>query len=404
LERARSLGWEPRREIQTYDDLARFGFFEDEWLRGGPVRRWVPQGLADRPVYVFETGGSTGVPKGAMLTHGNMLANLQQVSAWMGKDFVEGREIVVTPLPLYHVFALTVNLLTFVKWGAHDVLIANPRDLPNVVKALKSVRFTVISGVNTLFRALLDFPGFAAVDVTGLKAALGGGMPVQRTVAERWQTVTTKPLIEGYGLTEASPLVTANPLDVGYTGSIGMPVPSTDISIRDEGGAELPVNETGELYVRGPQVMKGYWQRPEETAKVLTPDGWLRTGDMGYVDERGYVKLTDRKKDMIIVSGFKVFPNEIEEVVMSHPGVREAACIPVDDEHTGQAVKIVVYRSDPSLTAEQLIRFCEHRLTPYKVPKHVQWTSEPLPKNPVGKVLRRLVREAAEREGAPSSA
>jgi long-chain acyl-CoA synthetase len=370
-------------------------------------RRHALQPVATAPgdvAFLQYTGGTTGVPKGAMLTHGNMLANLQQVSAWMGKDFVEGREIVVTPLPLYHVFALTVNLLTFVKWGAHDVLIANPRDLPNVVKALKSVRFTVISGVNTLFRALLDFPGFAAVDVTGLKAALGGGMPVQRTVAERWQTVTTKPLIEGYGLTEASPLVTANPLDVGYTGSIGMPVPSTDISIRDEGGAELPVNETGELYVRGPQVMKGYWQRPEETAKVLTPDGWLRTGDMGYVDERGYVKLTDRKKDMIIVSGFKVFPNEIEEVVMSHPGVREAACIPVDDEHTGQAVKIVVYRSDPSLAAEQLIRFCEHRLTPYKVPKHVQWTSEPLPKNPVGKVLRRLVREAAEREGAPSSA
>jgi long-chain acyl-CoA synthetase len=359
----------------------------------------------DDIAFLQYTGGTTGVPKGAMLTHGNLLANLQQVSAWMGKDFVEGREIVVTPLPLYHVFALTVNLLTFVKWGGYDVLIANPRDLPSVVKTLKSVPFSVISGVNTLFRALLERPEFAAIDMRALKVAIGGGMPVQRAVAEQWQAITHRPLVEGYGLTEASPIVTANPIGgVGYTGSIGMPLPSTDIGIRDESGAELPLGETGELYVRGPQVMKGYWQRPAETTQAMTPDGWLRTGDMGYVDERGYVKLTDRKKDMIIVSGFKVFPNEVEEVVMSHPGVREAACIATRDEHTGQAVKVVVYRSDPALTAAELIAYCRERLTPYKVPKYVEWASEPLPKNPVGKVLRRLVREAAEGQAAASAA
>ncbi|HEX6138036.1 MAG TPA: AMP-binding protein [Casimicrobiaceae bacterium] len=359
----------------------------------------------DDIAFLQYTGGTTGVPKGAMLTHGNMIANLQQVSAWMGKDFVEGAEVVVTPLPLYHVFALTVNLLTFVKWGGHNVLIANPRDLPHLIKELKAVPFSVITGVNTLFRALVELPEFATIDAKALKVAIGGGMPVQRAVAEKWQAITRRPIIEGYGLTETSPIVTANPVSgVGYTGSIGLPLPSTDISIRDDAGAELPRGETGELCVRGPQVMKGYWQQPEETAKVLSADGWLRTGDMGYVDERGYVKLTDRKKDMIIVSGFKVFPNEVEEVVMSHPGVREAACIGTSDARTGQAVKVVVYRKDPSLTAEQLIAYCHERLTAYKVPKHVQWASEPLPKSPVGKILRRLVREAAEKDAAVAPA
>jgi long-chain acyl-CoA synthetase len=362
--------------------------------------RPVPLG-PDDIAFLQYTGGTTGVPKGAMLTHGNMIANLQQVSAWMGHDFVEGEEVVVTPLPLYHVFALTANLLTFVKWGANNVLIANPRDLPQLIKDLKSVRFSVITGVNTLFHALVEIPEFAEIDMSALKVAIGGGMPVQRAVAEKWQAITRKPLVEGYGLTETSPIVTANPVaGVGYTGSIGLPLPSTDLSIRDDAGVELPLGETGELCVRGPQVMKGYWKRPEETAKVITADGWLRTGDMGYVDERGYVKLTDRKKDMIIVSGFKVFPNEIEEVVMSHPGVREAACIATNDEHTGQAVKVVVYRKNPDLTADELIAFCRERLTPYKVPKHVQWWSGPLPKSPVGKILRRLVREAAEQEAA----
>jgi long-chain acyl-CoA synthetase len=363
----------------------------------------VPQ-ASDDVAFLQYTGGTTGVPKGAMLTHGNLIANLQQVSAWMGRDFVEGNEVVVTPLPLYHVFALTVNLLTFVKWGGHNVLIVNPRDLPHLVREIKSVRFSVITGVNTLFHALVDLPEFSEVDMSALKIAIGGGMAVQRPVAEKWQALTRKPLVEGYGLTEASPIVTANPVSgVGYTGSIGLPLPSTDISIRDENGVELPVGEIGELWMKGPQMMKGYWKRPEETAKVLTADGWLRTGDMAFVDERGYVKLTSRKKDMIIVSGFKVFPNEIEEVVMAHPGVREVACIPVDDDRTGQAVEIVVYRKDAGLTAEALLAHCRERLTGYKVPKHVKWSQDPLPKSPVGKILRRLVREAVEREAAQAA-
>ena len=285
------------------------------------------------------------------------------------------------------------------------MLIANPRDLPHLVKELKEVPFCVITGVNTLFNALVNAPGFADVDTRALKVAIGGGMPVQRAVAEKWQAMTRKPLIEGYGLTETSPIVTANPVaGGGYTGSIGLPLPSTDVSIRDEVGAEVALGETGELCVRGPQVMKGYWRRPEETAKVMTADGWLRTGDMGYMDPRGYVKLTDRKKDMIIVSGFKVFPSEIEEVVMSHPGVLEAACIGTPDEHTGQAVNVVVFRKAPGLTVDALLAHCRERLTPYKVPKYVRWTSEPLPKSPVGKILRRVVREAAEKGTAVAAA
>ena len=355
-----------------------------------------PRG-GDDVAFLQYTGGTTGVPKGAMLTHGNLLANLEQVSAWMGTDFSEGAEIVVTPLPLYHVFALTVNLLTFVKWGGHNVLIANPRDIPALVKEIAEVPFTVITGVNTLFNAMVNSPGFAEVDTRALKVAIGGGMPVQRHVAEKWQAITGKPLVEGYGLTEASPIVTANPVrGIGYTGMIGLPLPSTEVSICDDDGNELPQGETGELCVRGPQVMKGYWQRPDETAKVLTADGWLRTGDMGHMDERGYIKITDRKKDMIIVSGFKVFPNEVEEVVTSHPGVLEAACIGVGDPLRGQRVKIVVVRKDPALTAEALLAHCRARLTAYKVPRCVAWSSEPLPKSPVGKILRRLVREQVE--------
>jgi len=357
----------------------------------------------DDIAFLQYTGGTTGVPKGAMLTHANMVANLQQVSAWMGSNFVEGGEIVVTPLPLYHVFALTVNLLTFVKWGGHNVLIVNPRDMPAFMKELKTQPFTVITGVNTLYNAMLNAPGFAEIDVSRLKVAIGGGMPVQRAVAEKWQALTRRPLIEGYGLTETAPIVTANPVeDGGYTGYVGLPVPSTEVSIRDDAGAELPLGETGELCIRGPQVMKGYWQRPDETAKVFTHDGWLRTGDMGHMDERGYVKITDRKKDMIVVSGFKVFPNEVEEIVMSHPGVLEAACIGVDDERTGHAVKVVVVRKDPTLSAEDVLAHCRKHLTRYKVPKFVEWRDEPLPKSPVGKILRRLVREQSTKAAVPA--
>ncbi len=352
----------------------------------------------DDLAFLQYTGGTTGVPKGAMLTHRNLIANLQQISAWVGSDFVEGEEVVVTPLPLYHIFALTVNLLTFVKWGGHNVLIANPRDLPSLVKELKDVPFTVITGVNTLFNALLNAPGFSEIDTSALKFAFGGGMPVQRMVAEKWQTLTGKPLVEGYGLTETAPIVTGNPMRGGYTGCIGLPVPSTEVSIRDDVGTELALGETGELCVRGPQVMRGYWQRPDETANVFTADGWLRTGDMGHMDERGYLKITDRKKDMIVVSGFKVFPNEVEEVVMSHPGVLEAACIGVPDARTGHAVMVVAVRTDPTLSAEDLVAYCRKHLTAYKVPKQVRWRAEPLPKSPVGKILRRVVRDEVEKE------
>jgi long-chain acyl-CoA synthetase len=373
-------------------------------LASGRARTLLPVEPGPEDIAFLQyTGGTTGVPKGAMLTHRNMIANLQQVSAWMGSNFVEGGEVVVTPLPLYHIFALTVNLLTFVKWGGHNILIANPRDIPALIKELKSVPFSVITGVNTLFNAMLNAPGFAEIDTSALKVAIGGGMPVQRAVAEKWQAITKRPLIEGYGLTETAPIVTANPVEGGgYTGCIGLPLPSTDVSIRDEAGAELATGETGELCVRGPQVMKGYWQRPDETAKVLTDEGWLRTGDMGHMDDRGYIKITDRKKDMIVVSGFKVFPNEVEEVVMSHPGVVEAACIGIPDERSGHAVKVVVVRRDPTLCVEALVAHCRQHLTGYKVPKCVEWREEPLPKSPVGKILRRLVREQSEKTAVPA--
>jgi long-chain acyl-CoA synthetase len=373
-------------------------------LAAGHRRTLLP--VARRPddvAFLQYTGGTTGVPKGAVLTHRNMIANLEQVSAWMGSNFEEGAEVVVTPLPLYHIFALTVNLLTFVKWGGHNVLIANPRDLQQLVSELKAQPFTVITGVNTLFNALLNAPGFADVDTRALKVAIGGGMQVQRAVAEKWQARTARPLIEGYGLTETAPIVTANPVEGGgYSGSIGMPVPSTEVSIRDENGAELPVGETGELCVRGPQVMQGYWRRPDETAKVFTADGWLRTGDMGHMDARGYVTITDRKKDMIVVSGFKVFPNEVEEVVMAHPGVVEAACVGVADARSGHAVTVVVVRSDPGLADDALIAHCRKHLTAYKVPRRVVWRDEPLPKTPVGKILRRVVRDELEHAAVPA--
>ncbi|NDP43341.1 MAG: AMP-binding protein [Aromatoleum sp.] len=359
----------------------------------GQTLRPVPL-TRDDIAFLQYTGGTTGVPKGAMLTHGNMVANLQQISAWIGQDFKRGTEIVVTPLPLYHVFALTANLLTFTELGARNVLITNPRDIPALVAELKGLRFTVITGVNTLFRAMLDDPGFREVDMTALKVAFGGGMPVQRAVAAKWLEVTGTPLIEGYGLTETSPVVAGNPVgSSAHPETVGMPLPSTEIDVRDAEGHELPTGEVGELCVRGPQVMKGYWKRPDETALVFTADGWLKTGDLGFMNADGYIKITDRIKDMIVVSGFKVYPNEIEEVVMTHPGVLEAAAISAPDERSGEAVKIVVVRKDPALTAGELIAFCRERLTGYKVPKIVEFRSEPLPKSAVGKVLRRLVRD-----------
>lgn len=344
------------------------------------------------------TGGTTGVPKGAILTHGNLVANLQQTEAWVKSVLKPGEETSILPLPLYHVFALTA-MLTFFKRGANNVLITNPRDIPAFIKELKHTKFSVLIGVNTLFNALLNAPGIEEVDTSHVKMVVGGGMAVQRAVAKRWHDVFGVPIIEGYGLTETSPIACANPLDIEeYTGMIGLPVPSTEAAILDDDGNEMAIGELGEICIRGPQVMKGYWNKPEETGHVFAPGGWLRTGDMGCMNERGYIKLVDRKKDVIVVSGFKVFPNEVEDVVVMHPGVLEAAAIGTADEHSDQAVKIVVVRKDPSLSAEELLEHCKKNLTAYKVPKYIVFRDQPLPKSNIGKILRRVVKE--EEEGA----
>ena len=365
------------------------------------LRAGAGQSLTDVPLnrndlaFLQYTGGTTGVSKGAMLTHGNLVANLQQASAWLSSVSTPGKEIIVTALPLYHIFSLTVNGLTFMKAGGHNVLITNPRDMPGFVKELGKIRFTAITGVNTLFNGLLGTPGFDRLDFGALKLSMAGGMAVQRAVAENWRQVTGTPLIEGYGLTETSPLVTGNPLAVKeYKGSIGLPLPSTELSIRDDEDRELGIgqDQAGEICIRGPQVMRGYWNRPEETAKIMTRDGFLRTGDVGYVDERGYVRIVDRKKDMILVSGFNVYPNEIEDVVALHPGVLEVAAVGVPDERSGEVVKIVVVRKDPALSAEALIDHCRQHLTGYKVPRRIEFRTE-LPKSNVGKILRRLLRD-----------
>ncbi len=349
--------------------------------------------------YLQYTGGTTGTAKGAVLTHGNIVGNLQQAHAWIGPYVEEGGEVIITALPLYHIFSLTANCLTFFKLGATNVLITNPRDVPGFVKELGKYRFTVITGVNTLFNALLNNPDFAKLDFSGFKLALGGGMAVQQAVAEKWHKVTGKVLLEAYGLTETSPAVSINPLDLTeFNHSIGLPVPSTEISIRDDDGNEVARGQRGELCVRGPQVMRGYWNRPDDTARVFTADGFLRTGDIAVVDERGFIRLVDRKKDMILVSGFNVYPNEVEDVVASHPGVLEVAAVGVPDERSGEAVKIFVVRKDPALSAEAIIAHCRENLTGYKVPHHVEFRDE-LPKTNVGKILRRALRDAPVHAG-----
>ena len=347
----------------------------------------------DDLAFLQYTGGTTGVAKGAMLTHGNMVANVLQVAAWMSPNLNEGEETLVIPLPLYHVFALT-GCLSFFSMGAQTVLVANPRDMPAFIKALRQTPFTAIIGVNTLFRAMLDAPAFAQVDLRHLKLAVAGGMAVQHIVAQRWKERAGVPLVEGYGLTETSPVAIANPITIQeWSGQIGVPVPSTDAAVLDDDGRPVPLGEVGEIGVRGPQVMRGYWNRPDETAKVMTADGWLRTGDMGLMDERGSIRLTDRKKDMIVVSGFNVFPNEIEDVLTMHPGVLEAAAIGVADERSGEKVKAVVVRKDPSLSEAELLAHCRQHLTAYKVPRSVEFRSDPLPKSNIGKILRRELRK-----------
>jgi long-chain acyl-CoA synthetase len=345
------------------------------------------------------TGGTTGVPKGAMLTHRNLIANLRQVHAWLAPSLGSEREVFVTALPLYHVFSLLVNCFVPVMIGASNLLIPNPRDIKAFVKAMRGVRFTAITGVNTLFNALLNDPEFQRLDFSSLRLTVAGGMAVQKAVAERWKQTTGKPLIEAYGLTETSPGALTNPLTIeDYTGAIGLPLPSTDIAIRDDEGRDLKIGEAGELCIKGPQVMAGYWNRPDETAKVMTRDGYLRTGDIARVDERGYVFIVDRKKDMIIVSGFNVYPNEIEDVVMTHPGVREVAAVGVPDAKSGEAVKIVVVRKDETLTEGDLIAHSRKYLTGYKIPRYVEFRDS-LPHTAVGKILRRELRGEAQTEG-----
>lgn len=352
-----------------------------------------PEVTNDDLAFLQYTGGTTGVSKGAMLTHGNIVANVLQADGAYSPALNDGSEFVVTALPLYHIFALTVNCLLFLHKGSQNLLITNPRDIPGFVAELKKYPFTALTGVNTLFNALVNSDDFSQLDFSRLKLSIGGGMAVQKAVADKWQTITKTRLLEGYGLTEASPLLTCCPYNLdGYNGSIGFPAPSTLIQIRNDDGKVLAQGETGELFGKGPQVMKGYWQRPEETAKVIDTDGWLATGDIGYMDEKGFFYIVDRKKDMILVSGFNVFPNEVEEVVALHPKVIEVAAVGVPNDASGELVKVFVVAKDKSLTAEDIIKHCRIHLTGYKVPKLVEFRDE-LPKTNVGKILRRELRD-----------
>jgi long-chain acyl-CoA synthetase len=374
--------------------------FREALARGARQALDGPRASAGDIAFLQYTGGTTGRAKGAILTHGNMVANVEQVAAWARGTLREGAETVITALPLYHVFALTANLLVFMKLGGQNVLITNPRDIAGFVAELRKTRFTAITGVNTLFNALLNARGFeqVAAGIRGtLKLAVAGGMAVQRSVAERWQKATGVPLVEGYGLTEASPNVCANRFDLGeFTGKLGLPLPSTEVAILDEDGREVASGEIGEISVRGPQVMHGYWNAPEETANAFTADGWLKTGDLGRMDERGYVEFSERKKDVIVVSGFKAYPAEIEDVAMLHPGVRDAGAVGVPDERSGETVALFVVRKDPALTAEAVLEHCAKHLTGYKLPKRIEFR-EQLPKTPIGKILRRELREEAVR-------
>ena len=349
----------------------------------------------DDVAFLQYTGGTTGVAKGAMLTHRNMVSNMLQAYAWIGPAMREGEEVVITALPLYHIFALTANFLVFARIGGFNHLITNPRDMPAFVKSIRSAGFTALTGVNTLFAGLLNTPGFDQVDFSKLRLTLGGGMAVQRAVAERWKKVTGCTLAEAYGLTETCPAVCINPLDIAeYNGSIGLPIPSTDVNVQDDDGKVLAIGEVGELCVHGPQVMKGYWNRPEETAQVLSADGWLRTGDIARIDDKGFVYIVDRKKDMILVSGFNVYPNEVEDIVAQMPGILEVAAVGVPDEKSGEAVKIVVVKKDPALTEEAIRAHCKANLTGYKLPRFIEFRDS-LPKTNVGKILRRELRDSA---------
>jgi long-chain acyl-CoA synthetase len=359
-----------------------------------------PQDLA----FLQYTGGTTGVAKGAMLTHANICANVLQSEAWVGQSFETANSVLITPIPLYHIFALTANCFLFARLGWTNVLIINPRDFPAVIAEMKKHPFAFISGVNTLFNALLHAPGFETIDFSALKITLGGGMAVQEAVAKRWREATGgHVLTQAWGLTETSPAACINPPLAEFNGSIGLPISSTEVSIKDDAGKDLAIGEIGEICVRGPQVMLGYWNRPDETAKVMLPEGWLRTGDIGRMDEAGFVYIEDRKKDMILVSGFNVYPNEVEAVAAQHPGILEAAAVAQPDEHSGEVVALFVVRKDQALTEREVIEFCRKSLAGYKTPKHVYFRKE-LPKSNVGKILRKALRDELAKEPARATA
>ena len=370
-------------------------------LKEGAAHTFRPVSLTREDTALLQyTGGTTGVAKGAILSHGNICANMQQAAEWIVNLLRPGKETVIAALPLYHIFALTVNLMIFTQAGSKIILITNPRDMKSFIGDMKKERVSVFVGVNTLFNGMVNQPDFATVDFSSLKLTLGGGMTTQKAVAEKWKNITGTPIVEAYGLTEASPGVCANPLNIpAYTGGIGLPIPSTEIELRDADGNEVAQGQPGEMWIRGPQVMKGYWNRPEETAKVLDARGFLATGDIAVMDEKGWFKLVDRKKDLIVVSGFNVYPNEVEDVAASHPKVLEAACIGVSSPKTGEALKLFIVKKDESLTAEELIAFCRTELTAYKVPKDIEFRDD-LPKSNVGKILRRELRKEAEQNAA----
>jgi len=366
-------------------------------LKEGAAHTFRPVTLTREDTALLQyTGGTTGVAKGAVLSHGNICANMLQAKEWIKNQLREGKETVIAALPLYHIFALTVNLMIFTNAGSKIILITNPRDMKGFIGELKKEHISVFIGVNTLFNGMVNQPDFATVDFSNLRLTLGGGMATQKAVAEKWKKITGTPIVEAYGLTEASPGVCCNPLNIeAYSGGIGLPVPSTEVELRDADGKEVGIGQPGELWVRGPQVMQGYWNRPEETAKTIDACGFLETGDIAVMDEKGWLKLVDRKKDLIVVSGFNVYPNEIEEVVSHNDKVMEVACIGVPNEKTGEALKVFVVKKDPSLTKEELIAFCRSELTAYKVPKDIEFRDE-LPKSNVGKILRRELREQAQ--------
>lgn len=376
-----------QKQVPAYSIPQAIGF--RQVLQRGKKKQFKPIKLTHENIaFIQYTGGTTGISKGAILTHGNMVSNVLQAYAWVSPIGINHKDIIVTALPLYHIFSLTANCLTFLKAGATNILITNPRDLPRFIQSIKSSKFTAITGVNTLFNALLNHPKFGEIDFSHLRFVLSGGMALQKSVAEAWHAKTNTHILEAYGLTETSPAVTINPLDLKtYNGSIGLPLPSTDISIRDDDGNELAQGKAGELCIKGPQVMPGYWQRADESSLVFWPDGFLRTGDIAKVDKQGFVYLVDRKKDMIVVSGFNVYPNEVEQIIGLMPGVLEVGVVGIEEE-SGEVVKACIVKRDPELTKEDVITHCRKHLTAYKIPKRLEFFDE-LPKTNVGKILRR---------------